>query len=615
MTGTQQRTAKAITALLVSGIIAGGAWYVWGATAGVGDDDPATLTVSTTDSNSPVVLGGQGRSNVEAPVPDAQVGPEHQTKSEAGDASKTTASGSIAGIVIDASTRKPIEVFGIRARSRPGKAEAETAAKGPAPSRHAGGRFALAGLRPGEYHLDIGSARHVAIVAGPYDVADGKPVTGLVVPLQRKSAIRGHVLDRSRGAPIGKAVVEVYVAPLEKSAQGAAVSEAGERVDRGETDARGRFELVPPQVGTFRLRIRAKSYKSEERDVTLHASQDLAGLVFQLSPVSRIYGTVLNRRAKEVYRVLLESLAGEQANVAVDPATGSFEATGLVAGDWFVRLHRVGRPGEKLRRTIEALTQAADTRPDVRLLAGASVVVNLDASAEQLGSVVGRCLQNSAPVRGFTVRLVPRKRAGRVSASAVTSSGAKEDRAKARMLESLLRVQSDADGNFEFALVPPGTYTLQVLRRTGRGSRRSPNQTRAAWHSQQVRVSHGVRKRVVVNIETGTASFALHDSKTKKPIWGGLIRAVLAAEAAGQQPRDWRRLSSFVQVVARRGKAVFRNVPVGEYLYFVSGPGIKVLQGRTFVAGGTVNEVQLAVERSQEANSGSASKRTSRRKR
>lgn len=485
---------------------------------------------------------------------------------------------------------------------------------GPIPpaTGHPDGEFLLEGLQPGTYVLDVGGPGYVKLAAGPITLERGKPVPRVTIRLTRGQSLAGRVLDRADGRPIVGADIELFLPEVRPAAppadpflQAMRPQGLGLRIEHGRTDGKGAFELAPQRPGTFRLRIRAESYNTHVEDVTLQPNQGLEGQLYQLGAAARVHGTVLNREADTKYQVILASTRGQRKFVPVDPETGTYEATGLEAGDWYVRLHREGSPGGMFRRAIEAVTRPGGTKPDLVLREGMALRFNLDAGLDDLSAVAGRILWNGQPASGFELKLTP-------DPGTLTSPGLSDPRGRRlvqRMLEGILRGRTDRKGNFRIEMVPPGSYRLEVRRRTRRPQRGLGRRRDGVVYRQTVVVSKGRQLRLRLDLQTGRVRFEVTDAASGFPV-GARVVLALALETSGREPKEWRTLPSFLTASLRGSRSVeLHDVAVGEYEYFVYGGGIVPQGGRFFVGSGVNEPRKIRVQRRQKRGKNPSGKR------
>ena len=242
-----------------------------------------------------------------------------------------------------------------------------------------------------------------------------------------------------------------------------------------------------------------------------------------------------------------------------------------------------------------ALARTTGAAPDLMLRAGQDTRYDLDVNAGSMGRVTGRVMMNSQPAQGYEVRL---QRVGNPNAS--------EDEKRAsqlinRMTSRMLRDNADDLGNFEMTDVPPATYNLEVVGRGrgGRGGGRGGRGGRGGGgvlHREQIIVAKGGTIHRHLELFTSTLRVQIQVVGSDQPARRARVAIVLSSEAAGKQPRDWRRLSSFQTIRLSNEGAGSTEVPPGQYSYTVSGGGLEALTGQVFVALGRETPLMLQVK-------------------
>ncbi|MFQ5503184.1 MAG: hypothetical protein ACE5F1_00120 [Planctomycetota bacterium] len=463
----------------------------------------------------------------------------------------------------------------------------------PETKKHAGGEFRLEGLQPGSYVLDVSAPGYVKQAFGPYQLVKGQVHPPIRVRLTRGQSISGQVLDRKGGAAVAGARLELYLPPIEDRPRGnlSSIQQAMRPASNGtllevqRSDSEGRFRFSAMRPGLFRVRARAEGYSSRvAREVNLPAGRDVEKLIFSLGRAARVYGKVRNLEKGQRISLILASTAGARKVVPVDSKTGEYDARGLDAGSYFVRLLEQNRRGAMARYFTEAAINPG-MQPDLRLGEGAERRFDLDAARSATGRLLGTVMVNGIPARGLEVRL----REDRNGQSSIQSSQDNADRRLNRMLRRWLRASTNKNGKFEISAVPPGDYLLEVERRAGR------NRGASLLYRESLRIleSHTVRRPM--NLLTGRLLFQVKDEKSGRSLKQGRVMMVLAHEARDVQPKAWRKLPSFITAEIRGGKARIAEMPAGEYQFFIAGGGIRPHTGKVHVGTGKSTPPQLVV--------------------
>jgi hypothetical protein len=270
------------------------------------------------------------------------------------------------------------------------------------------GAFRVDGLRAEPVFLAASSGSLASDVLGPFVVAPGKTIDGLVLELKPTVTLDGVVRDTVTRAPIPRAVI---------SWSGGAT----------QTNEQGAFQLPAPKSQIW-LDVMAKGFLPRTEWVSLELARAGGRLDLSLSPVSAIEGQVLEqgtpRAGVSVWAELTEGLRrGERSPITLTNAKGEFRI----------------ECSEGLRRVV-AVTPAGVTfpGPEVRLAVGDTqkgVVVELG----DLGGISGVVRRDGAPLGGASLTLV----------NAFTE-------------DPVSTVTAFLDGRFAFSAVPVGRYLVQV---------------------------------------------------------------------------------------------------------------------------------------------------------
>lgn len=461
----------------------------------------------------------------------------------------------------------------------------------PRPSSHKDGKFNLLDLQPGVYVFDVGAQGYVKQAAGPFTIEKGKQLAPVTIRLEKGRFIAGIVRNRRTGNPIQGARVELYLPRLNQPQNAAAMinplfgamrgQNLGRRLARVETSKTGEFRFDCQKPGKFTLRAMAQNHSSfVDRNLVLLGGQDITHKEIVLGLGAEIQGTVRGLEENERATVILASTKGARRFAPVDQKTGKYEAKGLEAGDYFVRLNRPGKRGGMMTQLIEAVSKPGGNRPDVRLVEGATRRFDLNAKNSILGSIEGKLVLNGRPGANLAIQLEP------VTNPMQKLAPGDPMRWVARAISSLGNAQSKRDGTFKIESLPQGIYNLRVSRK-GRGSAR-------VLHLSQLTIHGSTPTRLTLQLITGKLQLKSLSSKDGKPVRNARVILVLASEALGKDPKQWRGLKSLRTGSVRRGKGAIGEMPVGDYRYLVIAGGFEPLSGQCYVGSvGSVLDTRL----------------------
>lgn len=280
-------------------------------------------------------------------------------------------------------------------------------------------------------------------------------------------AVSGQVLDASTGEPLKRATVT-----LRRASPGEA--DGAPRGYTAATDSSGRFAMAGIAPGDYRLSARRNGFVDTAYGsaVTLRPGQQLADVLFRMTPHGVITGRVVDEDGEPVPGVRMQAMryrypqGRKQLSEFGEDNTndiGEYRIAGLPAGRYYLR----ASPRRSSERGIEAAggqpeeEYAATYFPgtgDVAAAAGIDVAaggqlrgVDLTLRRSRTVSVRGR-VSGWQPTGRQRLVLFLRPRGGGASPSMMRPGFA------------------DQAGNFEFRGVTPGSYTLvAAVPERGRG--------------------------------------------------------------------------------------------------------------------------------------------------
>jgi len=291
------------------------------------------------------------------------------------------------------------------------------------------GSFRFEDLEPDTYWLGLSHTREALVHNETVELPGDRD---MVIRLQ-PAAVSGVVRDAESGRPVGGAYVM-----LRHAAPDFLVADAAKQ------DGDFRLSRVPP--GTYRMTVRAESYSPAEREISVAAGQDLAGLEVALAPASGLDLAVRLASGGIPHLVHVRVLDGRGAPVVAESlrpeSSGAARLSTVPAGSWSLVLSASGGatvvvpvevPGEPLKVTLPA---AGRLRVRVQALASSDMRATLSLSSgdqrfwtlgpggnvqEQWPLVGGTAVVESVPAGLWQVRVEAPD--GRVWTGTAASSG------------------------------------------------------------------------------------------------------------------------------------------------------------------------------------------------
>ncbi|MFE8599949.1 carboxypeptidase regulatory-like domain-containing protein [Archangium violaceum] len=143
----------------------------------------------------------------------------------------------VEGILVDA-RGQPVEGEHLSLRTRPGESAWSLSEKsGP------GGRFSLRAFRPGPLLLRVGpDSDDEPSNQGVWSQEVPVPAADLRVVISRRPTVEGELVDEA-GQPVAQALVSLWSSEASSDLE----------LESGTTDARGRFSLIAPRPGRYRV--------------------------------------------------------------------------------------------------------------------------------------------------------------------------------------------------------------------------------------------------------------------------------------------------------------------------------------------------------------------------
>ena len=287
------------------------------------------------------------------------------------------------------------------------------------------GRYRLAGLKPGAYHLTATAPDATTGFRDRITLAPGEERTGVDIRLGREGVtVSGRLLDSGGGPIAGGRVLAALVGT--------------ERIFATASDGQGRYRLKLAR-GWYRLSAQASGYApttewlsvqgNETRDLRLHAAARIAGVV--------VSDTGAPIAGAAVRLVGTERTSREQRQTESD-AAGAFAFADLQPGTYELLARKGGLVGRQ----------------------GAPVAVVLAGSADGLRIV----LHTGRRVTGRV-----RTRQGQPQAGALVSATPQQLYGQAK---DRLSVQSAPDGSFVLEGLFPGRFQL-LAEASGRAARKA----------------------------------------------------------------------------------------------------------------------------------------------
>jgi hypothetical protein len=277
----------------------------------------APAAVATTYPAEP--LSHHSEPPVEAPALAATAMPPATT-------SQTVENGTFRGRVIDAVTRQPVSKFevqlyqGPRGIARLGKQpitqqfESKT------------GRFTWKQAPTGQWSVTVAAKGYQAFEIAQLRIDAGEAMQELVLPLMRGYTLRGRVFDRSSGAGIGEALIEVRE-PRAVARRGA----DAQRFEKAGDDGSFVIEGVPG--GDIVIAVTSRTHASRSLDVLVNDTT--APLEIELSSGGTIAGFVAGPDGNPVPGLVM--LFGADAPAMKREDNGAFFIPHLAAGRYVLQ--------------------------------------------------------------------------------------------------------------------------------------------------------------------------------------------------------------------------------------------------------------------------------------
>lgn len=314
-------------------------------------------------------------------------------------------------------------------------------------------------------------------------------VTAENQPATSRFKITGIVVDATTGAPVRKCLLTLSNAV---SAPGRRRQRNAETGEPTLADDSGRFEIIAPSAGAWRLTVSARGYRTQAFDehdgfsssIVLTEAEPSMKIAFRLTPASRIDGYILDE-AGEPVRMGFLSLA------YLPPATpdrqhprpqdrgrqttddrGYYRFDGLAAGDYTVSVqaqpwyattaHRAGMggsPGESTAPDPLDVVYPVEWYPGTTDFASATPITLHGGERRQAN-------MRLLPVQGFHLH---------AAAETPTDAGEEVKPLRAPRVSYVTQVLPDGtvsnanvsiafngDGAFDIAGLAPGTYQLHL---------------------------------------------------------------------------------------------------------------------------------------------------------
>ncbi len=491
------------------------------------------------------------------------------------------------------------------------------AGKTPAPSQHPQGEFELKDLLPGRYVFDIDSPNHVRVAAGIVELQAGVPAPALTFRLEPGRDIAGRVINASEQTPIEKARVELYLpkmAELPRAQSSQSLRDLfrrgenlGKRVANGRTDSKGRFELPPQKAGRYVLRVQAEDYLTfVETEFVVSLESRLDDLILPLDTGARVYGRITDLKEGASATVELTHTDGKTYSGRVDREMGIYSIQGLPAGGYFVRVSTGrdrggrgnrgggrdgGRGGDRGGDQLtNKLAVAQGRQPHLHVRENQKLRYDTTIEPSDLGRIHGTVMLNGEPASGFEVQLKPR----------TEEKANRQDRALSQIVSRLFQARTDREGRFEIDNILPGSYLMSVQKGRGRGGRGGRSNSEGAMHAEPIEVIGGIAVEPSIHIQLGGLKIELRDKDSDAGSGTAATKAqvsiVRAADVDASSPKTWKRASSFQKLKARSGTVEVSDLPIGPYLFSISGRGVKSQTGDLQVTAGPPSTVVITIE-------------------
>lgn len=410
-----------------------------------------------------------------------------------------TPESSLAGQVLDAETRQPIE--NARVMARIGDLAAQRAG---VDITDAQGRFRIEHLEPGRYQLRATTEHRYGVSDGSTLVGLGQHVEGVIVLVYPAHQIIGQVLVAETKQPTDDCMV-ILEDPRRDQAF------------RMRSDGAGRQVADGVMAGEYRVALRCDRYHGhDEYPRVVVKDADITNAVWEVDGGATIRGKVLTHAREPVDDAEIFARGGGTGRVlpfwssSRSHADGSFELTGLLTGSYEIHV-RSDRGVEPTKGyTVEVPAGVAQVEHDLVLEAGGAL----------LGHVVDA---KGKPVRDVEIELV--------------SVGG--------MRFAAPSVKSDAKGDFHAEGLRAGAYQVTAMR-AGYQTLRKPgtNDDVRQGERVEIRVGEITTTQLIVESDDGAISGVVLDP-AGKPVPDAFVSNVRESDAAGAQgssvgeTRDW----------------------------------------------------------------------------
>jgi protocatechuate 3,4-dioxygenase beta subunit len=264
--------------------------------------------------------------------------------------------GRIRGLVLARADDLPIGQFDVRFERADGERDALSLALATMTLsvRSKDGRFVLEELRPGPWNLEI-IARGYAPWKGTAVCSVEPTAEQVVAHLGESSRIEGTVLDRTTGAPLSGALVEVSELSTPENV-GSNRVKPGRLIASTRTDGAGHFELTGLSAGEYRLQVERDGFVVDHRRATVGGTAWSALVLrFELLPSVSFFGTVFDAEGRSVAgaTVFVQGNTSHGARlfeIVQSDEQGRYRLEGVERGRTFhITAHKTGRDGVELR--------------------------------------------------------------------------------------------------------------------------------------------------------------------------------------------------------------------------------------------------------------------------